>query len=95
MRDCQQLAVVQKLQRFKQQAERNDLMKLSEVNAGDRLVADGGFTCMREGQIGVVFLTDDGKPALPCDAGCHTLDGQADEVSGEVIGLMLAPEYDG
>lgn len=70
-------------------------MKLNEVKEGDRLVADGGFTCMRDGQVGVVFLMDDGKPALPCDAGCHTLDGQVDEKDGSIIGLAMAPEYDG
>jgi len=73
--------------------EEETSMRLSEVKVGDRLIVDAYFTCMRNKQIGIVFLTEEGKLAIPCDSGYHLLDGQADE-SGELIGLIRAPAYD-
>lgn len=64
-------------------------MKIIDVKAGDRLVADGGFTCIRNGQVGTVVRTKDGALAIPCDAGLHCLDGQTDE-AGNLIGLVHA-----
>ena len=62
-------------------------MKLNEIKAGDKLIADAGFTCMKDGQVGVVVRTEGGALAVPCDAGHHLLDGQVDDKTGELIGL--------
>lgn len=63
--------------------------KLSELKPGDVLVADGGFTCMKEGARMKVVKDHDGSLFLPCDCGGHHLVGQADD--GEhLIGLYRA-----
>lgn len=51
-------------------------MKLIDVKVGDKLVADGGFTCLRKGQVSVVARADKGELFIPCDDGMHCLDGQ-------------------
>ena len=59
--------------------------KLSKLKAGDALIANGGFTCMRDGSERVV--EDEGEYLfVRCAKGKHALDGQADD--GEhLIGL--------
>lgn len=60
--------------------------KLSELKAGDRLVADGGFDCLEDGQLVVVKATAAGGLFVICAEGEHYLDGQADD--GEhLVGL--------
>lgn len=72
--------------------------KESEVKAGTVLIADGGFTCIKEGAELTVQESESGLYVLcsgPEDADCnghdqehHYLDGQLDD--GEVyIGLSL------
>ena len=61
-------------------------MKLSDVKEGDKLVADAGFTCMRDGQASAVVRTAKGDLAIPCDKGLHVLDGQVGE-GGELVGF--------
>jgi len=63
--------------------------KINDVKEGDKLIADAGFTCMRDGQVGTVVRTEAGDLAIPCDDGLHCLDGQVDEEGGEIIGLRL------
>lgn len=65
-------------------------MKITDVKEGDKLIADAGFTCMKDGQVGEVFRTEGGDLAIPCADGSHTLDGQAND-DGELIGLDKAP----
>ena len=65
-------------------------MKLNEVKEGDKLVADSGFICIREGQVSEVFHTPEGCLAIPCDGGHHLLDGQIDDEGGSMIGLVKA-----
>lgn len=66
-------------------------MKLSDIKAGDVLVADGGFTCLREGQQCEV-KTDDKGLYIGCDEGSHYLDGQTDFATGtKVVGLSSRP----
>lgn len=60
--------------------------------AGDVLVCDGGFTCLREGAEVEVHSDPerDGVNALyvPCDDGAHYLDGQLDfDGCGAFVGL--------
>lgn len=70
-------------------------MKLNEVKEGDRLVADGGFTCMCEGQVGIVARTETGELFIPCAEGLHCLDGQLEHHGerghdDELVGLSWA-----
>ena len=63
-------------------------MKLSEVKPGDVLIADGGFTCIKQGARLVV--ADD--LSVSCSHGKHFLDGQIDFDDGDtLVGLTLAP----
>lgn len=59
-------------------------MKLKDLKAGDTVIVDGGFTCMKPGHKEV--LSDNGGLYLGCDEGVHYLVGQEDE-DGELIGL--------
>ena len=63
-------------------------MKLSEVQPGDVLIADGGFTCIKPGA--QLVVADD--LSIPCACGKHFLDGQVDFDDGDtLVGLTLAP----
>lgn len=59
-------------------------MKLDEVKAGDTIIADGGFPCMRGAK---VVEADDKGLFVPCDEGKHYLDGQEDAPGAELVGL--------
>jgi hypothetical protein len=76
-------------------------IKLGDVHAGDRLVADGGFTCLYNGEIltvesdeGGLFVRcagprddqDYGKPRTIARNEKHYLDGQEND-DGELVGL--------
>ena len=63
-------------------------MKLSEVQPGDVLIADAGFTCIEPGATLVV-----GEDlSVPCADGKHFLDGQVSFDDGDtLVGLTLAP----
>jgi hypothetical protein len=66
-----------------------DYAKESEVKAGTVLIADGGFTCIKEGAH-LVAQENWGGLFVPCthDGGKHYLDGQIDD--GEVyIGFRV------
>ena len=65
-------------------------MKIDDVKEGDKLVADAGFTCLKDGQEVKVCRTPDGLLAIPCACGDHLLDGQVEE-HGELIGLKRRP----
>ncbi len=70
--------------------------KLSELKPGDKLVCDGGFTCMRKGQIGEVSLKSEGplfhnEFSIPCDKGKHFLSGQLSGIDlDSLVGLWRA-----
>lgn len=53
-----------------------------EVRAGTRLRADGGFTCLLEGEV-VTVEADGDMLFVPCVNGKHDLDGQRDFDTGE------------
>jgi hypothetical protein len=59
----------------------------NNVKVGDRLIPDGGFTCMTPGHIKVV-RRDEGRLYVKCEDGCHYLDGQLDE-HGRLIGFQV------
>lgn len=74
--------------------------KKNEVQAGVKLVADGGFTCIAEGAILTVQADDKGELFVPCAGAAdddaadeaahrHYIDGQLDD-GDEYIGLTLA-----
>ena len=63
-----------------------DALKLNDVRAGDTLVADGGFTCLREGDRRVVKAAPNGRLFIECDASRHDLVGQLDH-DGALVGL--------
>ncbi len=60
---------------------------LKEIKAGDILAADGGFTCLQEGEELEVKLDGEGSKFVECEQGCHFLDGQENE-DGEITGFL-------
>jgi len=54
-----------------------EFARINEVKAGDTLVADGGFDCLRPGQLCLV-KTDPASDTLyvECSHGQHALEGQ-------------------
>src|SRR5581483_12175137 len=66
--------------------------KLSQVKAGDFLIADGGFPCIKQGARLQVQADGAGDLFVPCAEGPHLLDGQADD--GETI-IGLYPDDTG
>lgn len=67
-----------------------DWAKENEVKAGAELIADGGFTCIRDGAV-LAVKEDKCGLYVDCENDCHRhyLDGQLDD--GEVyIGFTLA-----
>lgn len=62
-------------------------LKLADVKAGDILITDAGFSCMKAGAEHVVRADEkDGKLYVSCNDGRHFLDGQVDS-GGMLIGL--------
>lgn len=80
-----------------------DFPKLDDLKPGDKLVADGGFTCLKAGEVVTVEKDGDGLFVRCCahddgDYGHpvndsrneqHYLDGQEGE-GGECVGLFRA-----
>lgn len=62
-------------------------VRLADVEAGQSLVADGGFTCLAPGEVVHVHRDANGALFVSCDEGQHFLDGQEDE-SGRLVGLL-------
>lgn len=74
-----------------------DFPALAEIKAGDKLVADGGFPCLAEGEICDVQQDEDGLYVI-CEGPDgeepgthHYLDGQEGE-NGECVGLWRVPQ---
>lgn len=74
--------------------------KIDDLKAGDRLVADGGFTCIRAGCLctvkwdGDTAYRDKSRESglyVECDDGRHYLAGQVDDDGGLVVGFTRAP----
>jgi hypothetical protein len=81
-----------------------DFPLLAELKPGNKLVADGGFTCLREGEVVTVEQDADGlfvrccahddgdygKPVSDARDEKHYLDGQAGD-NDECVGLFREP----
>jgi len=52
---------------------------MKDIKVGNVIIADGGFTCLADGQTCVVRIDRDGDLYVTCQDGCHYLDGQVDE----------------
>jgi len=63
--------------------------KVSEVEEGTVLVADGGFTCLKDGDEREAKKGLGGDLYIDCSAGEHYLVGQLDEGGNEYVGLSL------
>lgn len=63
----------------------------TNVSVGTRLIADGGFSCVKE-RAELVIGQDDGGLFFPCGRGVHHIDGQLD-ADGGYIGLYLAADH--
>lgn len=98
------VVLLDEIDRLRRTAPRRKAMQfpqLSDVKVNDKLVADDGFTCLREGEIvtveaddGGLFVRccahdegDYGKPVDDTRDGHHYLDGQENE-DGECVGLF-------
>jgi hypothetical protein len=76
--------------------EKRDMSKLkySNVQAGDLLVTDGGFTCLKKEQITPVRqCKQKQKPYINCRKGKHYLDEQVDD-DGYLVGLRAIVDSD-
>lgn len=62
------------------------MTKLNEIKTGDILIADGGFTCLREGQSCEAKHDECDSLYIDCDEGQHRLDAQVDE-NDDLVGL--------
>lgn len=58
----------------------------AQVKVGTKLRADGGFTCLRDGDE-LTVESDDGGLFVRCSSGTHHLDGQLRR--GRYIGLTV------
>lgn len=61
-------------------------VKFGEINEGDVIELDGGFTCCTAGKR-KVFKDYDGSLWFKCSAGAHYLDGQLD-YDNTYIGIL-------
>jgi hypothetical protein len=59
-----------------------------EVKEGSILVADDGFTCLRNGEVLTVQKDEEGL-YVPCCDGQHYIDGQISDDGKTYVGLTL------
>lgn len=59
--------------------------RYSNTKPGDKLIADGGFTCIDCDSVVVVFEDEDGCLCVPCRDGGHALIGQIE--GDHLVGL--------
>ena len=59
------------------------------VVAGDRLIADDGFTCIESGTVLIVHEHEVYGLHVLCSQGTHSLDGQLNEAN-EYVGFIHA-----
>lgn len=63
------------------------MIKITDIKAGDVLIADGGFTCIRKGAECIV-RGEGRRMHVLCDQGEHYLEGQVGE-HGTIIGFSM------
>lgn len=62
--------------------------KIKDVKAGDVLIADGGFTCIKKGASLLVYVDASNRDLyVSCEEGRHYLNGQASKDGLEYVGL--------
>ena len=61
------------------------MLQLKDLEVGDTIIADAGFTCMPAGPK-TVCDNDKGELFVHCGEGRHFLDGQENE-NGDLIGI--------
>lgn len=64
-------------------------VRLAEVRAGTKLMCDGGFDCMDDGDVMIVHADGNGELYIQCECGQHYLDSQHDDVTDALVGLYL------
>jgi hypothetical protein len=64
---------------------------VANVKAGTRLIADGGFPCLIEGEVCAVEQDEERGLYVACSRGRHYLDGQLDE-HDRYIGFSVVKE---
>lgn len=64
-------------------------MKLNDINPGDALIVDDGFTCMEPGDQKVAQMNQSGELFVDCSDGRHFLDGQVGD-DGHLVGIKSA-----
>ena len=57
---------------------------VSRVKVGTKLIADGGFDCLKKGEIVTVEMNEKGELYVPCKDGHHLLDGQGCPDEGDI-----------
>lgn len=67
------------------------MVSFEDVKLGDKLRADRGFPCIRDGAILEVMQNDLGELYVECDKGKHYLYGQR-TAHGDLLGLTLVTE---
>jgi hypothetical protein len=60
-------------------------LMLKDLKAGDVLIADDGFTCVKSGEV-ILEADEDGELFFKCSGGGHWLNGQVAD-DGSIIGL--------
>lgn len=60
---------------------------LEEIKHGDILIADGGFTCLQEGEELEVKLDKNSEKYVECEQGYHFLVGQENS-DGKITGFI-------
>ena len=68
-------------------------MRLKDLKAGDVIVADEGFTCVKPGNH-LVRADNKGSLFIYCDEGTHYLDGAEAVPGGELVGFTTMMEGD-
>lgn len=62
------------------------IIKETEIREGDNLIADGGFSCMKEKTKSIVKKDENNELYVDCADGTHYLSGQRDG-KGSIIGF--------
>lgn len=62
------------------------MLKFKELNVGDTLVADSGFTCMSKDEKKQLFVDEYGDFYVTCTHGKHYMDGQIGN-NFEIVGF--------
>jgi len=73
--------------------------KIDDIKRGDKLIADGGFTCIDEDEVlevmedeGGLYVFCRGEDGLHGPGNHHYLEGQVDDDDGACVGFKFAPK---